>query len=550
VVTSFGAWSFSYIKPVVLMLLGGVLCVWLIACTNVAGLWLVRSFGRQKEIGLRTALGAGRGRIVRQFLAEGVLMGMLGGGLGILVASWGTASLPRLLARGGDARFLTWATHLDMRMFLFSLLLSVMTGALSALIPAVTVSSPNLNQVLKEGARSLLGLPRNRIRHGFVISQIALSLMLLVISGLFLKSVVGLLRVPLGYKPESAVSMNISLPTSKYPDEPARALFFQQVFEHLSALPGIESVGAATTMPMGFSYTSQAIVEGRMDEPEGGYPSHYDVVRGQYFQTLGIPIRSGRDLTKADYTANAGPVCLINEALARHLFAGEQAIGHRLRLTNTVYEIVGIVGNTRHDSLLDANNPDGRIYLSLPGRLPVDTRWIFVRSNRTPTSLSRSIGIEIQRIDPDQPVGEFGTLQEDILNRTANQRLVLKLLGFFAGLAVLLASMGLYGVIASEVTQRTGEFGVRLALGAQRADVMGLVLKKGMLLSVLGIMLGIAGALAVERAIRSQLFQAKASDPVVVASAVFAFLFIALVACWMPARRATKVDPMTALRCE
>ncbi len=544
-------WLFGYIKPTVLMLLGGALCVLLIAGTNVAGLLIAQGAGRQKEIGLRVALGAGRGRIARQLVTEGALMGLLGGGLGILLAFWGAKLLPSLLSEaGGASSFLTWAIKPDARIMLFSLLLCVTTGVLSGLIPAIGASVPDLNQVLKERARSLAGLPRNRIRNGLLVSEIALSLTLLMVVGLFLKSVAGLLSVPLGYKIENAVSMNVSLPNSKYPNEPARGRFFQRVFELLAAQPGIEAIAAASTMEMGFSYSAKAFVQGRGEQPEGGYDCHYDVIRGRYLQALGIPIRRGRDLTEDDYAANAAPVCLVNETLARHLFANEAAIGHRVSISNTVYEVVGVVGDTRHGSPLSERQPDGRLYLSQAGGLTGDTRWLFIRSSRPPGELAQLVSKEIQRIDPDQPVGEFGTLKEDMLLRTANQRFMLKILGPFGGLAVLLAGIGLYGMIACEVTRRTGEFGIRMALGAQRADVLRLVLKKGMILTLWGIVIGVAAAVGIGRTIQSQIYEAKATDTLILVAAVSGFLIVALAACWVPAHRAIKVDPMEALRCE
>lgn len=549
-VLTIGSWLFGYIKAIALMLFGGAICVLLIACTNVASLLLAQGIGRQREMSLRVALGAGRGRIARQLLTEGALIGLFGGGLALLVAFWGSRLLPPLLSEGGDPQFLTWATRLDIRIVLFSLLFSVATGILSALIPAIFASAPDLNQVLKKGAHSLKGAPHTRIRNGLLVSEIALSLTLLIVVGLFLKSLAALFTVPLGYRPENAVSMNISLPTTRYPDARARGLFFQQVFERVEAQPGIEACGAASTMPMGFSYNVKVFVEGVREQRDAGYDCHYDLIRGRYLRALGIALRKGRDLSKGDYVAKAAPVCLVNEALAHRLFGEAEALGRRLRLSNTVYEVVGVVGNTRHDSLLDATHPDGRVYLSQAEGLNGDTPWLFVRSTGPPAALARLVRQQMQRIDPDQPIGEFGTLKEDILNRTATQRLMLKLLSAFGVLAVALAGVGLYGLIASEVARKTGEFGIRMALGARRVDVLKLVLKKGISLTCRGIVLGVAVALAAQRLIASQLYEAKASDPIILTAAISGFLAVALVACWLPALRATKADPITALRCE
>jgi len=542
-------WLFGYVRPTVLILQWGALCVLVMAGINAAGLLMARTIARWDEIALRVALGAGRMRIARQFLTESVLLGLLGGIFGTLLSLWGVKLLRLLLYDGrANPEFFNWAADLDTRMLLFSFLVSLATGIILGLLPAVTASTRTLNGVLKETARSLAGGPRSRIRHGLMISQIALSLTLLVVAGLLLKSVVSLLNVPLGYEPNGLMSTDVLLPQTKYPDEASRARFFQQVFERLMATPGVEAVAAVSTLPTWPADKAQVHVEGREEQPEGGYPCLYDVVRGRYCRTMGVVIRKGRDLTEGDFFANASPVCVIDELLARRLFADGEPIGRRLRIEGNVYEIVGIVSDTRHGDLINGTL-GGHLHLSQAGRLPAVTPWLFVRTDGDPAALYPLVRRELQEVDPDQTV-DFATSREDILSTISDKRVMLKVLSAFAGIAVGLAAIGLYGVITYEVTRRTNEFGIRLALGAQRSDILGLVLKKGMSLSIVGIMLGIVGALATSQAIRSHLYGTGLMDPLILAGAVSGFLLVALAACWLPARRAAQVDPMVALRAE
>jgi putative ABC transport system permease protein len=542
----------GHMKPALLMILGGVLCVLLITCVNIANLLLVRGSARQREMAIRAAVGASRCRIVRQALTESVLLGLIGGGLGILLALWGVKLLPRLFSQFGDPiSYFAWAVRLDWRILTFAFLLSLVTGIIFGLVPAFSASASDLNHTLNDGGRLSPGIDRGRIRNGLVVGEVALSLMLLVTMGLLLKSLVGLLHAPTGYISDNAMAMDISLSRAKYGDETLRARFFQQLFERLAVQPRIEAVASASTMPMHGSFTGQVFVEGRKDQPaEGCNFIPFDEVRGRYFRAMGIPIRRGRDLTEADYSANATPVCLLNDELVRNFFPGEDPLGRRIRLWGSVYEIVGITSNTLHDNL-NHQKPEGRVYVSRLEGLPDNTESLIVRvSGGDPLSLAETVRKEILAIDPDQPVANVRTLDQDISSSVAGTRLTLQLLSVFGGLALLLAAIGLYGVMDSEVSQRTNEFGIRMALGAQRADLLKLVLMKGMRLALLGIVVGIAGTFAVTCLIRTQLYEVNTTDPLTLAAVALGLATVAFLACWMPARRATKIDPMEALRHE
>jgi len=543
----------GHMKPALLILWGAVLGVLLIALSNVANLLLVRASARQREMAIRAALGASPWRMVRQALTESMLLGLIGGGLGILFALWGIKLLPRLFSHFGDPiDYFTWAVRLDLRVLTFSLLLSLLTGIIFGLVPALKASAaPDLNYTLKDGGRLSPGISRTRFRNALVVAEVALSLMLLVTMGVFLKSLTGLLRVPTGYKSENAMAMDISLPRTKYGDQSSEAQFFQQLFDQLAGRPEIDAVASVSTMPMQSSWTGQVFVEGRKDQPAEGYNFiPFDRIRGQYFRAMGIPIRQGRDFTEADYSANAAPVCLFDDELAKKLFPDEVPLGRRIRLWNTVYEIVGITGNIRHDSLIQ-NKTEGRLYVSRLKWSPENTETLVVRtSSNHPLALSEMVRKEILKIDPDQPVANVRTLERDIFKSVVNTRVTLQLLSLFGGFALLLAAIGLYGVMASEVCQRTNEFGVRVALGAQRADVLKLVLKKGMRLTLLGIVIGFVGMLTITRLISTQLYEIKTTDPLTLAVVGLGLGVVAFLACWIPAFRAAKVAPMVALRYE
>jgi len=532
------------VQPTLLLLLGAAGCVLLIACSNVANLLLAKAVSRQKEMALRAALGASRWRVVRQTLVESLMLSLPAGVLGAVLAYSGVRILSTL--QEGTLP-LTREVHVDLVVLGFSIAMSVGTGILVGFIPAWHASAQDVNQMLKESARSSDGVSRNRVRSVLVVSQVALALMLLAGTGLLLKSLSLLLRVPIGFNAERALGMDLSASKAKYPEGEQRARFLHQIIHRLEALPGVEAAGAVTILPMtGGSLGTSLTVEGRANQPELGYGSAFDIVGGNYFRALGIPILRGRALAKSDDATNAPPVCVINDALAGLLFPEEDPLGKRLRQWGKAWEVVGIVGGVRHYSM--ESKADPRVYLPQPsGQL----FWnLIVRTKRQPLALVEAVRKEILAVDPDQPVSNVRTMEQAISRSVAGRRFKLTLLSLFGCVALFLAAIGLYGVMAYAVTQRTHEIGIRMALGARRVDVLTLVMKHGMALSLLGAALGVIGALLLAPVIKRQLYEVSETDPMVLAGVSLFLVVIALFGCWLPSRRATKIEPMEALRYE
>ncbi len=532
------------IKPTLMLLAVAVGCVLLIACANVANLLLARATARQKEFALRAALGAGRWRIVRQLVTESTLLAVLGGILGVALASWGVQVLSKLgeslLPRAQEA-------GVDARVLVFSLLVSLGAGLLFGLVPALHVSTPDLNRTLKEGGRTSLGGARNRVRGALIVSEVALALVLLVGAGLLLRSFVHLLNMPPGFTPQQAIAMDLSLPSAKYPDGGSRARFLHEVFQRVEALPGVDAVGMATTLPLiGWSFGNHITVEGRANQPEFGYSCGYDFIAGNYTRAMGIPLLRGRPFSQRDNDTNAPRVALLSEALVRKVFPNEDAIGKRIRFWGLPWEVVGILGDVRHYGLDNANSE--RIYL--PQAFCPWSGSLVVRTKGEPSALSEPIRQAILGVDPDQPVSNVRSLEQAVARSVADRRLTLSLLGIFASVALGLAGIGLYGVMAYAVSQRTHEIGTRMALGAQQMDVLKLVIRQAMELTFLGMGTGLAAAFALTRVIASQLYEVGATDPVAFVGVSILIIAVALIACCIPARRATKVDPMVALRYE
>jgi putative ABC transport system permease protein len=537
------------VKPTLLMLMGAVGCVLLIACANVANLLLAKAASRQKEMAIRAALGASRLRVIRQVLTESSLLALLGGSLGVGLAycgvkalsHWGSATLPR-----------TEEIALDARVLAFSLFASVITGLLFGLVPALQISTPKLNNTLKEGGRGSTAGLQDRVRGGLIIAEVALALTLLAGAGLLVRSFFGLLNVDPGFNPNNTLAMDLSIPPARYSSDYDRARFFLRIFERLEALPGVEAAGITSNLPM-LGWTSDTFVNvpGRPNQPDPGYNARYNSASGNYFDALGIPLLRGRDFTDRDNFRDAPPVIVINEALAEKIFPGEDPLGKRLRFwnyqgKNLDWEIVGIVGNVRQRQL-DDNRLD-RLYLPAPFLTgPVS---LVVRTKGAEPALAESIRQEILKLDPEQPVSNIRTMDQAISRSLSARRFTLTLLGIFAGAALALAVIGLYGVISYTVAQRSHEIGIRMALGAEQRDVMRLIVGQGLKLVLLGLALGLAGALAMTRFIKSMLFGVSTTDPLTFGSTAVMLIAVALLACWFPARRATKVDPLVALRHE
>lgn len=533
------------VRPVLFLLLGAVGFVLLIACTNVASLMLARAAERRKEIAIRTALGARRRRIVLQLLTESTVVALLGGGLGLLVAMWGVGFLvgvlpgslvagnPRLASLGVDAGVL-----------LFTLAVSLLTSLLFGLAPALHASKVDLNEALKEGARSGgAGRARNRLRSVLVVAEVGLALVLLVCAGLMIKSLWRLSAVNPGYDPDGVLALNVDLPGTKYKEKRQIADFYGQAIERISALPGVAGVGAVNSLgvSVGFGVDERPPVE-----PSRRPQAVTRFVNPGYFAALRIPILRGRSFTEQD-RADSAPVAVIDETLARRHFPGEEPIGKHLSVWGASREIVGVVGEARYGSLGDKPSP--HVYLPYT-QMTWGGMTLFVRSGLDPAALTPAIRREVQAIDPDQSLYDVKMLGESLSESVAPRRHASALLGGFAALALVLAAVGLYGVMAYSVAQRTHELGVRVALGARSADVLKMVLGQGMLLVLIGTVVGLAAAAALTRLIESLLFGVSPTDPATFMVIVLLLVLVSLLACYIPARRATRVDPLTALRYE
>ena len=538
------------LRSSLLLLLGAVAFVLLIACANVANLLLARATVRQKELAVRSALGASRFRIVRQLLTESILLSAVGGGIGLLLSVWLTKLLIAL-SPPNSPRF--DEIKPDARVFAFTLGLTVVTGLLFGLAPAVLASRVDLNERLKEGGRSgASGAGHNRIRSLMMVSEIALSFMLLVGAGLLIKSFMQLRDVSPGFNPSNVLSVRVSLPGAKYPKGEPRVQILRQTLEHLKSLPGVESASAVLSLPLGgdtFNVGRSLIREGRPATPEESSNAAYLVATPDYFRTLQIPVVSGRPFSDQD-TEQTPQVVIVNESMARRLWPGESPIGKRITIWRDEKfprEIVGVVGDTKPSLDTDAGP---QMYVPYAQ----DANWtgmsLVIRTTGEPASLVGAVRNEIHTLDKSIPVFNVKTMNDVLAISVGPRRTPMLLLSAFAAVALLLAMIGIYGVTAYHVTQRTQEIGIRMALGAQMGDVVKLVLKGGMTLALIGIGVGLAGAFALTRLISSLLFGVKPTDVATFVVVSLCLLVTALIACYLPARRATKVDPLVALRYE
>ncbi|HYY56574.1 MAG TPA: ABC transporter permease [Pyrinomonadaceae bacterium] len=541
------------IRPVLLILLGTVGFVLLIACANVANLLFARAATREREMAIRTALGAGRWRIVRQLLTESLLLSLAGGAGGLLLALWGVDLLVALapvdIPRLSEVR-------LDGRVLGFTLLVSLLTGGLFGLAPALRLSKPDLQESLKDGARGAgEGFRRQRMRNLLVVSEVALSLVLLIGAGLMIRSFLQVQKISPGFNPDRVLTMRLSLPQSKYAEAKQQRAFFEQLTARVSALPGVESVGAVNFLPMSKSGNMWSFaIEGRGNAV--GPNLHFRMISPDYFRTLSIPLDRGRQFTEQD-REGAPPVAVINETMARTFFPGEDPLGKRIKLASMTspfpwLAVVGVVGDVKHYGLDEETKPE--LYVSyLQPLLPnfnVSSLFLAVRTTAEPAGLAAAVRREVAVLDKDQPVADIKTMEERLSESVAPRRFNMLLLAIFAALALILAAVGIYGVMSYSVTQRTHEIGVRMALGAQGSDVLRLVVGQGMILALAGVALGLLGAFALTRVMKTLLFNVSASDPLTFAGVAFVLSAVALLACLIPARRATRVDPMEALRYE
>jgi len=536
-------------RSALLILLGVVGFVLLIACANVANLLLSRSSARHQEFALRAALGASRGRIVRQMLTESALLSLVGALVGVLLAVWGKNLL--LAAIPGEMPF--WMKFdLDLRVLGFTFAISFLTAMVFGIAPALQGSRTDLNEALKEGGRSRGGA-HNRLRSLLVVAEVALSLVLLVGAGLMVRSFTKLQRVDAGINPEHVMTVEVPLSRAKYPKEAQQSAFFQQLMARVGTLPGASSAAAVSDLPLMGGWGRSLTVEGRPVLSVGQAPMiNHAVVTPNYFHTMGIALREGRDFTDAD-AAGAERVTIVDERLARQYWPGESPLGKRIRFgppesNEPWHTIIGVAGTVRNEGL-DKESPRQSIYVPYL-QIPVRGMTVAVRTSGDPGSLAGAIRKEVLALDKDQPVTNVLTMDEIVSRSVWQQRFYTMLFGIFAVLALVLAAVGIYGVMSYAVTQRTQEIGIRMALGARAIDVLQLIIRNGMTLISIGLVVGLVGAVALTRLLTTLLFGITPTDKLTFLTVSAILFVVALVACYLPARRATKVDPLEALRYE
>ena len=532
------------VRMMMLVLMGAVGFVVLIACANLANLLLTAATQRQKEIAVRLSIGANRGRVVRQFLTESLLMAASGGFVGLSLASWGmtlvNALLPSTIPRIGQI-------GVDGRVLGFSFALTVTSGLLFGTLPALRASQTALTEAMKAGGRGL-GFGSNRLRASLIVSQVALTVVLLTGAGLLTKSFVRLQQTPLGFRPERLLTARLTLPFSNYSTPQQRQSFADRLLEKVRSQPGMQEAALTSFLPFASGNQSFALFLPGDEKPRGGGPN-FRTVSPDYFRVMGIPLLKGREFSVADYEG-APLVTVINETMARRFWPSADPIGQRVKETSNdgVWrEIVGVVGSVRHK--VRGEEPRPEMFVPWSQR-PDLTLNLAVRTQTEPASFAAAVRRAVADIDANLPVFEVRTMEERLFESVAQPRFRTALLGAFAALALVMALIGLYAVMAVSVAQRTHELGIRVALGAQRRDVIGLVLGQGVKLVGIGIALGLVGAWALTRVLTTLLYEVKPTDPLTFLAVPVLLIVVAILACWAPARHAAEVDPLTALRQE
>jgi putative ABC transport system permease protein len=547
------------VRPTLLILLGAVGFVLLIACANVANLLLARGVARQKEISVRTALGATRLRLVRQLLTESAILAIIAGGLGLLLALWGVEFLVSLSP--GSIPRLNEIT-LDARVVAVTMGVSLVTGLFFGLAPAMQFSKPDLNETLKDVGRSSTdGRQRQRLRSLLIISELGLSVVLLIGAGLMIKSFIRVQDADPGFNPQNLLTMRLSLPRSKYPDFNRQTRFFQDLLERIQAQPGVQSTATINVLPLSGSTADRSFrIEGRnLIQGEPGPDEELRFVSPGYFSTMGIPLFRGRDFTQRD-NSESPRVAIVNQALADRYWSGEDAIGKRIAYSGfgegkpNWCEIIGVAGNVKHLGPDIPAKPE--VYLPFLQPLfstatsVIGPMYLVTRSATQPEALTGAIRGVIASVDSNQPVSNMKTMTARVSTALAQRRFNALLLGIFAGVALLLASIGIYGVMSFAVTQRTRELGIRMALGASASDVLRLVLGRGLALTLIGVIGGLAASFVLTSLINSLLYEVSATDPLTFVEVSVILITVSTGACFVPARRAMRVDPMLALRHE
>ena len=532
-------------KPTLFILLAAVGFVLLIASANVANLLLVRAASRHKEIALRTALGASRLRIVRQMMTESLLLALLGGLMGVALAAWG---INLLVVLSADNLPPTAHVKIDATVLAFTLLISIITGLLFGIAPALRTMKLSVSDSLKEGGRGVgEGVSRNRTRSVLVVVESAVAVILLVGAGLLIRSLIKLQNVGPGFQAQNVLTMRLELPEKKYPSLDKTTQFFTDLESRVAGLAGVESVGFISELPMTGQLNDMPYrVEGRGGPNDFEFDHDFRRTSRDYFHTLGIPLLRGRNFTDQEVRESAN-VIIVSDLLVKQVFRNEEPLGKRLvlALSDKSFEIIGVVGDVR-DRALEAE-PAGAMYLPT---FAGGWRNLVIRTKGDPTNLTAAVRREVRSIDPDQPIADVNTMNDWLANSVSAPRYRTLLLTLFALIALVLASTGIYGVMSYSVTQRTHEIGVRMALGARRFDVLKLIVRQGMGLVVIGVAIGILGAIALTRVLDSVLFDIRPRDPLTFTVVTVVLPLVALLACYIPARRATRVDPLIALRYE
>jgi len=536
------------LRPAVLLLLGAVVLVLLIACANVANLLLARAADRQKEMALRMAVGGHRSRLIRQLLTESVLLSSLGGLVGIGLGYAGVrgliASLPANVPRADEIA-------VDGQVLVFTAVIAVVTGLVFGLAPAWKVSSADMNETLKENGRGTATPGQHRLRNGLVVAEISLALVLLVGAGLLLRSFFRVIEADAGVRTAGVLAVNVPLPDSRYAKPETRVALVEQLLEKLEATPGVRS--AAVTFPLFGGNQNSFNVEGRPEPPPGQRPST-DVTRvtPDYFKTMGLRVIEGRTVEATD-RADTPPVCVIDETFARTFWPGESAIGKRVKFGNLNdpeppwMQVVGVVGHVKNYGVDQPSRVE--IYLPFYQR-PASSPVIVVETAGDPASLTPGVREAVKSLDPALPIFAARTLNEVVATQMAPRRLAVLLISVFSAVALLLAAIGIYGVMSYAVTLRTQEIGIRMALGAKRDDISRMVLRFGVRMSLIGVTVGLLFAFGLARGMAGLLFQTSTADPPTFSIVPLLLMAVALAACWVPARRATRVDPLVALRTE
>jgi putative ABC transport system permease protein len=541
------------VRPILLVLLAAVGFVLLIACANVASLLLTRALSRQKEVAIRSALGASRLRVIRQLLTESLLLSIVGGAAGLLIAYWGVPALVAVLPQSQlNAMPFLKTVSLNAGILTFSFALSLLTGLIFGLAPALQASKLDLNEALKEGGRQTSIGSGHRLRSAMVVTEIALAVVLLIGAGLMMKSLFRLLQTNVGFKTENVLTMTVILPPSKYTDSNKQIAFNDQLRERVQTLPGVSGAGTVNILPVNSGNTTRFYVEGDpIPAPGQEIEANIRTVSDDYFKALGVPVLAGRTFDTRD-TESGQQVVIIGKTVADRVFAGRDPIGKKLRYSSFDGPgdlVVGVVGDVKITGLDEAVRP----VLYYPFRQSASTfSNLVARTGNDPNALAGAIRNEIRNLEPDAAILNVRTMDDMIAQTPASfmRRFPALLISIFAGVALLLASIGIYGVVSYSVSQQTHYIGVRMALGASPADILKMVLRQGLFLALLGVGIGVLAALGLMRLLSTLLYQVSTSDVTTFAVVTGALFFVALLACYLPARRATKVDPLVALRYE